>query len=126
LIHEVQRLRAQVGDAREIDTAWMLEHPGNPLLPLKVGRERWHAGHAACEGGGVEEELSPVHRHSHRYDHLVPRAWLSAKDDLHEVREVLREVHRLMVDRQGAIAQILGATDAWHLGPSPSWPRYWW
>jgi DNA segregation ATPase FtsK/SpoIIIE, S-DNA-T family len=56
------------------------------------------------------------------YDRLFPRAWLSAKDDLGEVRDVLRRVHRLMVDRQGAIAQVLGVTDAWHLGPSPRWP----
>jgi DNA segregation ATPase FtsK/SpoIIIE, S-DNA-T family len=56
------------------------------------------------------------------YDHLVPRAWLSAKDDLDQVRDVLRQVHRLMVDRQGAIAQVLGVTDAWHLGPSANWP----
>ena len=27
-----------------------------------------------------------------------------------------------MVDRQGAIAQVLGVTDAWHLGPSAGWP----
>jgi S-DNA-T family DNA segregation ATPase FtsK/SpoIIIE len=56
------------------------------------------------------------------YDRLFPRAWLSAKDDLTEVREVLRRVHRLMVDRQRTIAQVLGVTDAWHVGPSPSWP----
>jgi DNA segregation ATPase FtsK/SpoIIIE, S-DNA-T family len=56
------------------------------------------------------------------YDHLFPRAWLYAKDDLVEVRDVLRQVHRLMLNRQGAIAQVLGVTDAWHLGPSPSWP----
>jgi len=56
------------------------------------------------------------------YDRLFPRAWLSAKDDLGQVRDVLRQVHRLMVDRQGAIAQVLGVTDAWHVGPSPSWP----
>src|SRR5215203_838036 len=56
------------------------------------------------------------------YDRLFPRAWLSAKDDLNDVRDVLRQVHGLMVDRQGAIAQVLGVTDAWHLGPSPSWP----
>jgi S-DNA-T family DNA segregation ATPase FtsK/SpoIIIE len=56
------------------------------------------------------------------YDHLFPRAWLSAKDDLGHVRDVLRQVHRLMVDRQGAIASVLGVTDAWHLGPSSSWP----
>jgi hypothetical protein len=56
------------------------------------------------------------------YNHLFPRAWLSAKDDLGQVRDVLRQVHRLMVDRQGAIAQVLGVTDAWHLGPSPRWP----
>jgi S-DNA-T family DNA segregation ATPase FtsK/SpoIIIE len=56
------------------------------------------------------------------YDRLFPRAWLSAKDDLNRVREVLRRVHRLMGDRQGAIAQVLGVTDAWHQGPSPFWP----
>jgi DNA segregation ATPase FtsK/SpoIIIE, S-DNA-T family len=56
------------------------------------------------------------------YDRLVPRAWLSAKDDLDQVRDVLRWVHRLMIDRQRTIAQVLGVTDAWHLGPSPSWP----
>ena len=39
------------------------------------------------------------------YDRLFPRAWLSAKDDLNDVRDVLRQVHRLMVDRQAAIAQ---------------------
>jgi S-DNA-T family DNA segregation ATPase FtsK/SpoIIIE len=56
------------------------------------------------------------------YDRLVPRAWLAAKDDLTEVRDVLRQVHQLMVDRQAAIASVVGVTDAWHLGPSPSWP----
>jgi DNA segregation ATPase FtsK/SpoIIIE, S-DNA-T family len=56
------------------------------------------------------------------YDRLMPRAWLSAKDDLNDVRDVLRQVHHLMVDRQSAIAQVLGVTDAWHLGPSRSWP----
>jgi S-DNA-T family DNA segregation ATPase FtsK/SpoIIIE len=56
------------------------------------------------------------------YDRLIARAWLSAKDDLEQVRNVLRQVHRLMVDRQASIAQVLGVTDAWQLGPSPSWP----
>jgi S-DNA-T family DNA segregation ATPase FtsK/SpoIIIE len=56
------------------------------------------------------------------YDRLVPRAWLSAKDDLEQVRDVLRRVHRLMLDRQGAVASVLGVTDAWHLRPSGSWP----
>jgi S-DNA-T family DNA segregation ATPase FtsK/SpoIIIE len=56
------------------------------------------------------------------YDRLFPRAWLAAKDDLTAVREVLRRVHQLMVDRQRTIAQVLGVTDAWQLGPSPSWP----
>jgi S-DNA-T family DNA segregation ATPase FtsK/SpoIIIE len=56
------------------------------------------------------------------YDRLFPRAWLSAEDDLTEVRNVLRQVHRLMVGRQASIAQVLGVTDAWHLGPSSSWP----
>jgi hypothetical protein len=52
------------------------------------------------------------------YDRLFSRAWLSAKDDLGQVRDVLRQVHRLMVDRQGTIARVLGETDAWHVGPS--------
>jgi S-DNA-T family DNA segregation ATPase FtsK/SpoIIIE len=56
------------------------------------------------------------------YHHLFRRAWLSAKDDLTDVREVLRRVHRLMVDRQASIAAVLGVTDAWHRGPSPAWP----
>jgi S-DNA-T family DNA segregation ATPase FtsK/SpoIIIE len=56
------------------------------------------------------------------YHHLVTRAWLHAKDDLDQVRDVLRQVHRLMLHRQGAIAQVLGDTDAWKAGPSPSWP----
>jgi S-DNA-T family DNA segregation ATPase FtsK/SpoIIIE len=56
------------------------------------------------------------------YDRLVPRAWLHAKDDLDQVRDVLRQIHRLMVNRQASIASVLGVTDAWHLGPSPSWP----
>jgi S-DNA-T family DNA segregation ATPase FtsK/SpoIIIE len=56
------------------------------------------------------------------YDRLFPRAWLSAKDDLDQVRDVLRRIHRLMLDRQGSIAPVLEVTDAWHLGPSPSWP----
>src|SRR5215213_8174456 len=56
------------------------------------------------------------------YDRLFPRAWLSAKDDLNQVRDALRQVHGLMVKRQGAIAQVLGVTDAWHPGPSRSWP----
>ena len=47
------------------------------------------------------------------YDRLIPRAWLAAKDDLEQVRDVLRQVHRLMLDRQGAVAQVLGFTDAW-------------
>jgi DNA segregation ATPase FtsK/SpoIIIE, S-DNA-T family len=56
------------------------------------------------------------------YDRLIPRAWLHAKDDLDEVRDVLRRVHRLMVDRQASISQVLGMVDAWQVGPSPSWP----
>ena len=56
------------------------------------------------------------------YDRLTARAWLSAKDGLDQARDVLRRVHRLMLHRQGAIAQVLGETDAWKLGPSASWP----
>jgi hypothetical protein len=60
------------------------------------------------------------------YDQVFPRAWLSAKDDLTDVREVLRRVHRLMADRQASIARVLGVTDAWHVGPSPRWRWCWW
>jgi DNA segregation ATPase FtsK/SpoIIIE, S-DNA-T family len=56
------------------------------------------------------------------YHHLTARAWLSVKDDLDQVRDVFRQVHRLMLDRQASIAPVLGVTDAWHLGPSPAWP----
>jgi S-DNA-T family DNA segregation ATPase FtsK/SpoIIIE len=56
------------------------------------------------------------------YDHLIPRAWLHAKDDLTQVRDALRRVHRLMADRQAAIARVLGVTDTWQRGPSPAWP----
>jgi hypothetical protein len=56
------------------------------------------------------------------YDRLIRRAWLSAKDDPNDVRDVLGQVHRLMVDRQASIAQVLGVTDAWHVGPSVRWP----
>jgi S-DNA-T family DNA segregation ATPase FtsK/SpoIIIE len=56
------------------------------------------------------------------YDRLMPRAWMSAKDDLGQVRDVLRRVHRLMTDRQASIASLLRTTDAWHVGPSSSWP----
>jgi S-DNA-T family DNA segregation ATPase FtsK/SpoIIIE len=41
------------------------------------------------------------------YDRLIPRAWLSAKDDLTEVRDVLRQ-----------------STDSWSTGRVPS-PRCW-
>jgi DNA segregation ATPase FtsK/SpoIIIE, S-DNA-T family len=56
------------------------------------------------------------------YDRLFPRAWLAAKDDLDQVRDVLRRVHRLMVNRQASIASVLGVTDTWHPGPSARWP----
>src|SRR4029453_13941349 len=56
------------------------------------------------------------------YDQLTPRAWLSAKADLDQARAVLRRGDGLRVDRQASIAQVLGVTDAWHVGPSPSWP----
>jgi S-DNA-T family DNA segregation ATPase FtsK/SpoIIIE len=56
------------------------------------------------------------------YDRLTARAWLHAKDDLDQVRDVLRRVHRLMLHRQASIAQVLGEVDAWKVGPSPSWP----
>jgi hypothetical protein len=60
------------------------------------------------------------------YDRLTPRAWLHVKDDLDQVRDVLRRVHQLMLDRQTAIAQVLGVTDAWHVGcPHPGRWSWW-
>jgi hypothetical protein len=41
---------------------------------------------------------------------------------LDQVCDVLRQVHRLMVNRQASIAHVLGETDAWKVGPSPAWP----
>src|SRR5918995_3911091 len=38
------------------------------------------------------------------YDRLMARAWLSAKDDLDQVRDVLRQAHQLMLHRQASIA----------------------
>jgi hypothetical protein len=67
LPHEFQGLRAQIGHGREVHAARVLEHPVKALLPFKVGGDRRHTSHAAREGGGGEEELSPVHRHSHRF-----------------------------------------------------------
>jgi hypothetical protein len=45
----------------------VLEHPDEPFLVFEVGGGRRRAGDTAREGCGVEEELSPVHRHSHRF-----------------------------------------------------------
>jgi hypothetical protein len=67
LLHEVEGLRTQIGHGGEVDAAWVLEHPGKPLLAFKVDGDRRRAGETAGEGRSVEEELSPVHRHSHRF-----------------------------------------------------------
>ena len=56
------------------------------------------------------------------YDRLFPRAWLSAKDDLDQVRDVLRQVHRLMVDRQASIARSSGSPTPGTSDRPPSWP----
>jgi hypothetical protein len=53
------------------------------------------------------------------YDRLVTRAWLSAKDDLEQVRDVLRRVHRLMVDdevREGDYDLICVGSPTWFSG----------
>nr|WP_244945261.1 FtsK/SpoIIIE domain-containing protein [Couchioplanes caeruleus] len=56
------------------------------------------------------------------YDELFRRAWLCAKDDSQRVRDVLRDVHALMIARQQNIRAVLGVKNAWHVGPSESWP----
>lgn len=56
------------------------------------------------------------------YDDLFCRAWLSAKDDPEQVLSILKTVHALMTDRQGAIKTVLGVKNMWHLGPSAAWP----
>ena len=56
------------------------------------------------------------------YDDLFCRAWLSAKDDPEQVLMILKTVHALLTDRQGAIKTVLGVKNMWHLGPSAAWP----
>ena len=56
------------------------------------------------------------------YDDLFCRAYLSAKDDLEDARDVLIKVHDLMRRRQDSISQLLGVKNMWHVGPSPAWP----
>jgi DNA segregation ATPase FtsK/SpoIIIE, S-DNA-T family len=58
------------------------------------------------------------------YDRLTPRAWLSAKDDLEQVRDVLRQVHRLMVTAKPASPRSWASPTpgTWgHPGSGPSW-----
>jgi S-DNA-T family DNA segregation ATPase FtsK/SpoIIIE len=56
------------------------------------------------------------------YDDLFARAWLSAKDDPHLVRDHLARVRDLMVVRQRSIRAALGLKNLWHVGPSETWP----
>lgn len=56
------------------------------------------------------------------YDELFARAWLHAKDDLGQVRDILATVDRLMTERQGKIRRVLGVKNMWHLGPTTGWP----
>ena len=101
---------AEVSGHRGRRAGWVRQdHAGGP--PTRPARPSPAVQFVLVDGKGGPD-----------YDRLFPRAWLSAMDDLDQVRDVLRHVHRLMVDRQGTIAQVLGVTDAWHLDPSPSWP----
>jgi hypothetical protein len=45
----------------------VFEDPDKPLLPFEVGGDRRSPGDATREGRSIEEDLSPVHRHSHRF-----------------------------------------------------------
>ena len=57
------------------------------------------------------------------YDRLIPRAWLSAKDDLD--RGPRRAAAGASADGRPPgqpSPRSSGVTDAWHVGPSPSWP----
>jgi len=56
------------------------------------------------------------------YDDLAERAWLFCKDDRLAARDILAQVHQLMYARQGAIRELLGVKNMWHLGPSETWP----
>jgi hypothetical protein len=67
VLHQIEGLRAQVQDGGKVDAAWVFEDPDKPLLPFEVGGDRRCAGDATREGRCIEEELSPVHRHSHRF-----------------------------------------------------------
>jgi len=65
LLEEIDGLLVQVRDSLKVHAVRVLEHPGNPLLPIQVGADGGDTGHAARERGRVEEELSSVHRLSH-------------------------------------------------------------
>jgi hypothetical protein len=67
VLHQIEGLDAQVRDGGEVHAAWVFEDPDKPLLPFEVGGDRRSPGDATREGRCIEEELSPVHRHSHRF-----------------------------------------------------------
>jgi len=56
------------------------------------------------------------------YDDLFCRAYMFCKDDLTEARDILRQLHKLMVERQASISSVLGVKNMWHVGPSVAWP----
>jgi S-DNA-T family DNA segregation ATPase FtsK/SpoIIIE len=56
------------------------------------------------------------------YDDIAPRCWLFGKDDPQQARDILAQVHALMVERQRSIKAVLGVKNMWHVGPSESWP----
>src|SRR5262249_49652592 len=56
------------------------------------------------------------------FDDFTDRAWRMAGDDLDDVVSLLEEQHALMTDRLAAVRRVLGVKNAWHRGPSESWP----
>ena len=56
------------------------------------------------------------------FDDFRDRAYIMAGDDLDEVIDLLERQHTLMTDRLAAVRPVLGVKNAWHVGPTESWP----
>lgn len=87
------------GKSTEI-TSWLARFSGSPAVQF-----------ALLDGKGAGE-----------FDDLAPRAWLTGGDDLDEALGILEAVHGLMTDRLAAVRTVLGTKNAWHAGPSETWP----
>jgi DNA segregation ATPase FtsK/SpoIIIE, S-DNA-T family len=87
------------GKSTEI-TSWLARFSGSPAVQF-----------ALLDGKGAGE-----------FDDFAPRAWLTGGDDLDEAVGILETVHGVMTDRLAAVRTVLGTKNAWHPGPSETWP----